>query len=381
MRIYDELERKKLFLKSFFFLSGLLFASWASRIPTIKSTLFLNDAELGTLLFILPIGSLMGLPFSGFLVSKFNTRKLLLLSVFIQIITLICIGIAPNIYTLATALFLFAFAMRISNIAINTQSVNLQKLFDKPIIGGFHGIWSLGGIFGAGFTSLFLIFDVGIEFHFLSVSFISILIAFFSYPKLLKGDKADKGNKLIFGKPDPFIMRLGLLTFFAAICEGGMFDWSGIYFKEILKTPVFTYGYFTFLVFMAIFRFASDFIVSKIGIAKNYILSTLLIITGITISISLPYFWFGIIGFALVGMGTASIFPMTLSMAGKSTKYSAGMGISIIATYSILGMLLGPPLIGYLSHIFNLKLAFILFAISGAMFIPISKSLFKLEKY
>jgi hypothetical protein len=66
MRIYDELERKKLFLKSFFFLSGLLFASWASRIPTIKSTLFLNDAELGTLLFILPIGSLMGLPFLDF---------------------------------------------------------------------------------------------------------------------------------------------------------------------------------------------------------------------------------------------------------------------------------------------------------------------------
>jgi hypothetical protein len=291
------------------------------------------------------------------------------------------VGFAPNIYSLAIALFFFAFAMRILNIAVNTQSVNLQKLFTKPIIGGFHGIWSLGGIFGAGLTSLFLILDIGIEIHFLSVSCISMIIAVFSYPKLLTGDKVDKGNKLIFGKPDPFIMRLGFLTFFAAICEGGMFDWSGIYFKEVLKIPIFTYGYFTFLVFMAIFRFASDLIVAKIGIARNYILSAILIILGITISIALPYFWFGIIGFALVGMGTASIFPMTLSLAGKSTKYSAGMGISIVATYTILGMLLGPPLIGYLSHIFNLRLAFILFAVSGAMFIPISKSLFKLEKY
>ena len=381
MELSGALERKKLFLKSFFFLSGLLFASWASRIPTIKSELLLNDAELGSLLFVLPIGSLIGLPFSGFLVSKFNTRKLIISSVILQILTLICIGLASNIYFLAVALFFFAFAMRILNIAVNTQSVNLQKLFDKPIIGGFHGIWSLGGIFGAGFTSLLLIMNVSIEIHFILVALISFLIAIFSYPNLLKGDKADKGNKLIFGKPDPFIMRLGLLTFFAAICEGGMFDWSGIYFKEVLKTPVFTYGYFTFLVFMAIFRFASDLIVSKIGIARNYILSTILIVIGITISITLPYFWFGIIGFALVGMGTASIFPMTLGMAGKSTKYSAGMGISIIATYTILGMLLGPPLIGYLSHVFNLKLAFILFAISGAMFIPISRSLFKLEKY
>ncbi|MBK0381612.1 MFS transporter [Pedobacter sp. SD-b] len=374
-----ELKTKRIFLKVFFFLSGILFASWASRIPTIKLLLSLNDAELGSLLFVLPIGSLVGLPLSGYLISKFNSKELILASSILQASALTGIGFAQNIFILGIFLFLFAFAMRLINIAVNTQSVNLQKFYDKPIIGSFHGIWSLGGIFGAGITSLLLLLKIDISYHFLAITVLVFIGSAISYPRLLGKDRAEKGNKLIFGKPDPFIMRLGLLGFFAAICEGGMFDWSGVYFKEILHTPIFTYGYFTFLVFMASFRFVSDKVIGKIGIANTYILSTCLIVSGILLSITFPYFWVALIGFALTGMGTASIFPMTLGLAGKSSKYSAGMGISIVATYSIVGMLLGPPLIGYLSHLFNLRIAFILFIVAGLMFVPVSKSLFKIR--
>ncbi|OAQ40733.1 MFS transporter [Pedobacter psychrophilus] len=373
------LQSKRFYLKIFFFLSGILFASWASRIPTIKGLLSLNDAELGSLLFILPIGSLVGLPISGYLIAKFNSKELILGSCILQAIALTGIGFAQNIFILGIFLFLFAFAMRLINIAVNTQSVNLQKFYAKPIIGSFHGIWSMGGIAGAGITSLLLSLNIDISYHFLAITAFVFIGAAISYRKLLGKDRADKGNKLIFGKPDPYIMRLGFLGFFAAICEGGMFDWSGIYFKEVLHTPIFTYGYFTFLVFMASFRFVSDKVISKIGIPNTYILSTCLIISGVLLSIIFPYFWIALIGFALTGMGTASIFPMTLGLAGKSTKYSAGMGISIVATYSIVGMLLGPPLIGYISHLFNLRIAFILFALSGLMFIPVSNSLFKIK--
>ncbi len=373
------LQSKRFYLKIFFFLSGILFASWASRIPTIKGQLSLNDAELGSLLFILPIGSLIGLPISGYLIAKFNSKELILGSCILQASALTGIGFAQNIFILGIFLFLFAFAMRLLNIAVNTQSVNLQKFYDKPIIGSFHGIWSMGGIAGAGITSLLLSMDIDISYHFIAITAIVYIGAAISYPKLLGEDRSDKGNKLILGKPDPYIMRLGLLCFFAAICEGGMFDWSGIYFKEVLHTQIFTYGYFTFLVFMTSFRFISDKVISKIGIGNTYILSTCLIISGVLLSIIFPYFWIALIGFALTGMGTASIFPMTLGLAGKSTKYSAGMGISIVATYSIVGMLLGPPLIGYISHVFNLRIAFILFALSGLMFIPVSNSLFKIK--
>ncbi len=372
----SSINKNRVFLKIFFFLSGFLFASWASRIPTIKSSLGLNDAELGTLLFILPVSSLVGLPFSGYIISRFSSRIPILAACILQALALISVGLSGNIFILGLSLFTFAFCMRILNISANTQSVNIQKSYNKPIIGSFHGLWSVGGILGAGLTSLTLALQISLTTHLLTVGIIVILLAIFSYPYLLKNDRSSSGNKLILGKPDPYILSLGFLTFFAAICEGGMFDWSGIYFKEVLKTPIFTYGYLTFMVFMASFRFISDFIVQKIGLAANYQLSAGLIVSGILLAIIFPNFWSAIIGFSLVGMGTASIFPMTIGLAGKSERYSSGMAISIVSTYSIFGMLIGPPLIGYLSHAFDLRISFILLAFSGFMLFPISRIFF-----
>ena len=375
----SSLKKNRAFLNVFFFLSGFLFASWASRIPTIKASLNLNDAQLGSLLLILPISSLFGLPFSSFLISRFNSRIPILFSCIFLAISLIGIGFSNHILVLGFFLFLFSFSIRILNVSVNTQSINLQKFFNQNGIGSFHGLWSVGGIFGAGITSLFLALNISIAHHFLIIGLFGIIAAGYSFSRLLNNDKSTSGNKLIIGKPDPYILSLGLLTFFAAICEGGMFDWSGIYFKEILKTPIFTYGYLAFVVFMAGFRFICDRVVQKIGMQSNYILSASLIIFGILLAIIFPNFWCGMVGFALVGVGTASVYPMTLSLAGKSTKYSAGISISIITTYGIFGMLIGPPLIGFLSHAFNLKISFILFAFSGFMLIPISQKLFKIN--
>src|SRR5690606_13395474 len=135
-----------------------------------------------------------------------------------------------------------------------------------------------------------------------------------------------------------------------------------------------------FMIFMALSRFACDYIVEKIGMHKMYIISALLIFSGIGLAVLFPSYWPAMIGFSLVGFGMASIIPMTFLLAGFSKKYSPGMAISIIATYSIVGMLIGPPLIGYLAHALNLRFSFIIFAISGLMLIPISHLFFKHQK-
>jgi len=111
-----------------------------------------------------------------------------------------------------------------------------------------------------------------------------------------------------------------------------------------------------------------------------YIISGILITSGILLAITFPEFWTALLGFCFVGIGVSPIFPMTYILAGKSKKYSPGMTISIIGTYSIVGMFIGPPLIGYLSHAFGLQKAFFTFLFCGLMFIPISQLFFKTQK-
>ena len=210
-----------------------------------------------------------------------------------------------------------------------------------------------------------------------SIAILTVIGSLIAYRFSLKKDKSPVGNKLILGKPDPFILYLGLLIFCAAICEGGMFDWSGVYFKEIVKEDVFTYGYLLFMVCMAASRFFLDRVLDKIGMPVMYVFSGILISIGILLAIVFPQFWTALIGFCLAGIGVSAIFPMTYILAGKSEKYSPGMAISIVGTYAIVGMFIGPPLIGYLSHAYGLQYAFLILMFCGLMFIPISRMFFK----
>lgn len=373
----SERRKHRLFLSVFFFLSGFAFASWASRIPTIKTNFGFNDAELGTILLFMPITSMIGLPISGWLVSRYDSRIPLAAAFIMLGISTLLIGISPSVPMLVFSICFFAFALRMLNISMNTQAITLQRMYEKRINGSFHGLWSTGGILGVAFSTLLVGLGVTMDYHLIIVSVLVFIVTAYSYGKLLRNDRAPAGNKFKLGKPDPMIVSLGLLLFFAAICEGGMFDWSGIYFKEVVSVEIFTWGYLMFMICMAISRFASDSVIERIGMPKTFMLSAALIIAGISAAVIFPTFWPSLIGFCLVGFGTASVIPMVYLLAGTSKKYSAVIVISIIATYGIVGMLIGPPLIGYLSHAFSLRIAFIAFALSGLMLIPISRLFFK----
>jgi len=374
----DNRQRQRVLLSLFFFLAGVCFSTWASRIPTIKAFFDFNDAQLGTILLFMPLSSLLGLPVSGWLVSRFESRYPMTAGFILISTALLFIGLATSEVVLIGAISVFAFSTRIMSIALNTQAIQLQKRYDRKINGSFHGLWSTGGIVGVGVSTLFVAYDVSIQIHFAIVSGISLLVTLAAFRGLDGNDRATSGNKIVLAKPDPYIVYLGLLVFLAAVCEGGMFDWSGIYFRETVGADLFTVGYLLFMVLMATSRFVSDRLVEEFGMAKMYVMSGSLVCVGILMAVSLPTFWPSLIGFCLVGFGTAAVIPMTFSLAGHSKKYAPGLAISIIATYSIVGMLIGPPVIGYLSHAFSLRIAFLVFALAGLIMIPISRLLFRL---
>lgn len=376
MSALETRQKQRIALSAYFLLSGICFSSWASRIPTIKDNFNLNEDSLGNLLMVMPASAVIGIPLSGWLVSKFDSRIPLQVASFTFLLSLLSVGFAPSIWFIVASLVVFSISLRVINISINTQSISIQEKFEKKIVGTFHGIWSIGGILGVLFSTIMIKFKISIEWHLLMVAIFGILMVLFAFPHLLRDDKSKNGGGFKLGKPSKYISLLGFIVFFAAICEGGMYDWNGVYFKEIVNEKVFTFGYLLFMISMTISRLTIDKMMEHFGMQKLYILGSVLIVLGVSMAIIFPYFWPALIGFCMVGFGVSGLYPMTYILAGRAKKYSVGIVISIVSTYSTIGMFLGPPIIGYLAHAFGLQRAFITFIVGGLMFIPLSKMVF-----
>jgi MFS family permease len=356
-------------LSVFFFISGFCFSSWASRIPSIKLTFDMNEAELGSFLFILPICSLIGLPISGWLISKFDSRYLLISGFLIYIFSLLGVGYASNIQLLTVTVCFFAFGLRAINISMNTQAIQLQKRYRRTINGSFHGIWSFGGLCGILIATTMIYFDITMFVHLAVVVVFALILSLSAYSYLLKNDRETVGNKLRLGSPDKFIFYTGLVVFCAAVCEGGIYDWSSVYFREVVNAELFTLSYLVFMIAMTILRFFTDVLTNLLGMKKLFLISASVVVFGVLILIIFPNFYLALVGFFITGLGVASIFPMSFSLASHSKKYAPGLAISIVGTYATVGVLLAPPFVGYVAHLFSLNLAFLIFV--GAAFLLI----------
>jgi MFS family permease len=151
--------------------------------------------------------------------------------------------------------------------------------------------------------------------------------------------------------------------------EGAMFDWSGIYFKDIVNAPasLVVLGYASFMIMMALGRFAGDTIITKIGRKRTIQYSGLTVFAGMSISVLFPYLIPATLGFMLVGLGVSSIVPTVYSAAGKNNKVSPSMALAMVASVSYFGFLMGPPLIGYVSEMLNLRYSYAIIGCFGLL--------------
>lgn len=362
------LRRIRWAVASFYFSLGLCFSTWASRIPDIKTDLHLGSAALGTVLFALPLGQLIMMPFSGKLVTHFGSHKTILFSISIYIFSLSNLGLANNQWQLTLALLIFGISGNLNNISVNTQAVYAENIYKRPIMASFHGVWSLAGFTGALFSLLMLTFKLTPHQHFLIIGGIVILLVGFNYKFLIKAKKIDrpKGRKL-FSNPDKNLLLLGMIGFCSMASEGIMFDWSGIYFKEVVKAPgaLIILGYTSFMIMMASGRFLGDGLIHKFGKKKVLQISGLLVSIGFFIAVIFPFLIPSIIAFMMIGIGVAAVIPTIYSLAGKNTTIPVGEALTIVSSVSFLGFLMGPPIIGYIAEAAGLRFSFAFIGIFG----------------
>lgn len=372
--------RVRLATALFFFGMGFSFATWASRIPSIKSQLHLTEADLGTLLLALPLGQLLAMTFSGKLVTLYGSRWICTIGLLLYAGCLPFIGLSHNKWELAIALTSFGFFGNLCNIAVNTQGVYTQSFFEKPIMGSFHGSWSLAGFAGALTGLVMLSFQMSVLHHFLiALGFVTVLVV--TNTKYLVKTQASKPEEKqsynFFKNPDKTLLWLGIICFCGMASEGIMFDWSGVYFKEIVKAPgaLVVLGYTTFMISMAAGRFLSDLFVAQLGYRKVLLLSGFVISIGLYTAVLFPYLIPSTIAFMLVGIGVSNVIPIIFNSAGNHPTIPTGIALTVVTSISFLGFLIGPPIIGYIAELTNLRYSFAVIGVFGLIIVGLVNKL------
>jgi MFS family permease len=353
-----------------YFSMGLMFASWASRIPDIKTKLNLNDAVFGTILFAMPVAQFLMMTVSGRLVTRFGSRRIVLLALPLYALCLANIGLASRGWQLAVALFLFGIAGNMCNISINTQGVAAEKLYHRPIMASFHGGWSLAGFTGALIGLIMINLKIIPLWHFVTVIILVCGVILFNRRYIMEVKQPsvrESQKKKFFSMPDRNLMGLGLIAFCSMASEGAMFDWSGIYFKDVVKAPasLVILGYTSFMVMMASGRFMADRVTMMIGRQKLLRICGVMISGGLYLAVLFPNLVTATIAFMIVGLGVSSVVPSVYSAAGRQNKVPPGIALATVASVSFLGFLMGPPMIGYISQAFGLRYSFAVIGIFG----------------
>lgn len=377
----QSLKRIRLAVFILYFCQGFAFSSWASRIPDIKTSLGLNDAAWGTVLLMIPIGQICGMTLSGFLVSKLGSKRILPIALIGYAIMLISIGLSQNEYTLIISLIIFGFFGNFCNISINTQGVNIESKYNKPIMASFHGGWSLAGLTGASIGLLMSYIKLTPAYHFMIVSIIIMIAFIFNYRYLQPDSKKEKressekkvSNRSVVGS----LILLGIVAFCGMAAEGAMADWSGLYLIDVvgIKENLAPIGLTAYMITMASGRFVIDKATQRWGNQRIIQCGGSLIAIGLFMSVLFPNIVTTIIGFMIIGFGTCGIVPTIYSIAGKQKNISTSISLTIVSSVSFLGFLMGPPVIGYIAQASNLRYSYALIGIFGICIVILASTL------
>jgi MFS family permease len=356
-----------------FLLFGITLGVWTARIPAIKRELTLDDGALSVALLAFAAGAITGMQATGRLVDRFGSRRVMLPVAFAEGLMLIPPAYAPNLATLAVALFGFGAVHGTLNIAMNANALDVQRAWQRPIMSSFHAVYSIGGFIGASAGGLFAHAGAGPRATFTAVGGTMAAFAAWSAWWALPHTTppADTGGRPAATPAGPVrgVLFLGVLVCCALVGEGAAADWSAVYLRDDLRSSAgFAAAAFAaFSVAMTVTRLAGDRLTARFGPVLLVRASGLLAAGGLGAALLIGDPAAGVAGFACLGAGMALIAPQVYSAAGDRNPDAAGRALARVVGLGYLGFLLGPVLIGAASRAVGLP---------GALVIPVVLSLF-----
>ncbi len=340
-----------------FLANGVITGTWAAQIPLVEERLAISHSTLGLALFAMSLGALVGMPLTGAAVARVGSAQVTRVATMALFAAFLLPIMAPSALSLTAALFIFGATNGVMDVAMNAHAVAVERQLKRPVMSSFHGMWSLGGLVGAGIAALLLpvlspfaevatVVAAGVVFTGVALLFL--------LPATVDGGV--QGTALAL--PSRATIGLGALCFLSMMSEGAIIDWAALHLKGSLNlgAGLAATGFAAYAASMAASRFSGDWLRSRFGSAELVRAGALLATTGLVIALASPFPLLAVAGFALVGFGLANLVPVFFGAAGRIPG-TAAANIAAVATIGYSGFVVGPPFIGFVADLSSLTLA------------------------
>ncbi|HET6552730.1 MAG TPA: MFS transporter [Dyella sp.] len=344
-----------------FLVSGIGMSAWAPMVPYARARLGLDEAQLGLALLAFGGGSMISMPFVGWLAHRLGNRTLIVASGLLMCVALPVLALASTPLALVATLFYFGVMLGAVDVAMNAHAVDVERLDGGRLMSGFHGLFSIGGLSGAAVMSGLLAVGVPLAVAAGGVAVVLVALVLWLRSGLLDdGRTAVSAERGEFGMPHALAWVLGLMCFASFLAEGAMLDWSAVFLRDFRGVAAASagFGYACFSVAMATGRLTGDRLIARFGPVWAVRVGAALAVCGFLLVAWVPSVEMALGGFVLIGLGASNIVPVMFSAAGRLPGTPPAIAIATATTLGYAGLLSGPALIGFVAHASSLPVAF-----------------------
>lgn len=350
-----------------FALGGIVLGAWAPLVPVAKQRLAVDEGVLGLLLLCMGVGSILAMPVTAYLTSRYGCRQVISVSAAGLCLVLPLLATGGSVWLMALTLVGFGMVMGCTSVAMNLQAVLVERAEGTALMSGFHAMFSLGGIIGSGGMAGLLALGFSPLMASAVISALLAILLAAARPGLLAQSEGDGAKSPAIVVPQGVVIAIGVLSLLAMLAEGGVLDWGALFMVEAHNADIGLAGfaYTAFAITMTIGRLFGDRLRTAAGDLVMLIGSASLATLGFLASLFLPSAISALAGFLLVGAGISNIAPILFTLTGKTRRMPANLAVASVLTVGYVGIIAGPAAIGFIAHATSLQTAFLL--LCGAM--------------
>jgi predicted MFS family arabinose efflux permease len=349
-----------------FVAAGAVVGAWAPLVPFAKARVGVDASQLGLLLLCIGVGSLMAMPVTGLVAARRGSRSMILLGGVGAGLLLPVLAAAATPAVLGVTLLLFGASLGTLDVAMNAHAVEVEAAAERPLMSGFHALFSIGGLAGAGGVTLLLSLGASPFAATLAMAAAVLAAVAVAAPRLLRTSGGHAG--VSFVAPRGVVILLAILAVLAFLTEGAVLDWGALLITErgLAGREQAGLGFMFFSVAMSGGRLLGDRLVAGLGGKRVLQLSGALAVAGLAMVLSTHVAALALAGFALVGLGASNIVPILFSAAGRQQIMPPPLAVAAVTTIGYAGVLAGPALIGFVAQAASLTTAFWLLMVALA---------------